>query len=278
MIKSENLPVSVNICTYNEEKSIADCLKSVIKNNPKEIIVIDGGSTDATVQISESMGAKVLISENNGLSSQRQHGIENSTQPFIAIVDADDNLENNFLQILYHELIEYNYDALLGRQIAFEPVTYWEKAMGCLNYNITYTDKPIDTNMVGRPALYKKESLLSCGFDSFFDGAGCEDTDLSIRMENAGFRQGIGTGMTRRKQSQNTSDIIRKIIKYGRGDARIVKKYPYKLKSILYHQLINYPIVRPYKLLKSRNVIYLPFYLMMGLGRFLSMIFEYARL
>ena len=131
-------PWWLNICTYNEEKSIADCLKSVIKNNPKEIIVIDGGSTDATVQISESMGAKVLISENNGLSSQRQHGIENSTQPFIAIVDADDNLENNFLQILYHELIEYNYDALLGRQIAFEPVTYWEKAMGCLNYNITY--------------------------------------------------------------------------------------------------------------------------------------------
>ena len=278
MINSENLPVSVNICTYNEEKSIADCLKSVIKNNPKEIIVIDGGSTDATVQISESMGAKVLISENNGLSSQRQHGIENSNQPFIAIVDADDNLENNFLQILYHELIEYNYDALLGRQVAFEPVTYWEKAMGCLNNNITYTDKPIDTNMVGRPALYKKEPLLSCGFDSFFDGAGCEDTDLSIRMENAGFRQGIGTGMTRRKQSPNTSDIIRKIIKYGRGDARIVKKYPHKLKSILYHQLINYPIVRSYKILKSFNVIYVPFYLMMGLGRFFSMIFEYVRL
>ena len=278
MISTENLPISVNICTYNEEKVIEDCLKSVIKNNPKEIIVIDGGSTDSTVQISESMGAKVLISDKIGLSSQRQYGIENSNQPFIAIVDADDNLEKNFLRILYDELIKYDYDALLGREVAFEPVTYWERAMGCLNNNITYTDKPIDTNMVGRPALYKKESLLTCGFDSFFDGAGCEDADLSIRMEKAGFRQGIGTGMTRRKQSSNTFDIIRKIIKYGRGDARIVKKHPHKLKSILYHQLINYPFIRPYKILKSFNIIYIPFYLMMGLGRFFSMIFEFVRL
>lgn len=278
MTSADNLPISVNICTYNEEKYIEDCLKSVIKNNPKEIIVVDGGSTDATVQISKSMGAKVLISDKRGLSSQRQFGIENSKQPFIAIVDADDNLEKNFLQILYNELIEHNYDALLGREIAFEPLTYWERAMGCLNNNITYTDKPIDTNMVGRPALYKKESLLTCGFDSFFDGAGCEDADLSIRMEKAGFRQGIGTGLTRRKQSSNTSDIIRKIIKYGKGDARIVKKYPNKLKSILYHQLIHYPIIRPYKILKSHNVIYIPFYFMMGLGRFISMIFEYVRL
>ena len=97
-------------------------------------------------------------------------------------------------------------------------------------------------------------------------------------MEKAGFKQGIGTGMTRRKQSPNTLDIIRKIIKYGRGDARIVKKYPQKLKSILYHQLINYPIIRSYKLLKSRNIIYFPFYIMMGLGRFFSMILEYFKL
>ena len=156
MASAKSFPITVNICTYNEEKTIANCLKSVIRNNPREIIVIDGGSTDATVQISESLGVKVLISDNKGLSSQRQFGIENSSQPFIAIVDADDNLEENFLQILYDELIEYNYDALLGRQVAFEPVTYWERAMGCLNNQITYTDKPIDTNMVGRPALYKK--------------------------------------------------------------------------------------------------------------------------
>ena len=96
MTSADNLPISVNICTYNEEKYIEDCLKSVIKNNPKEIIVVDGGSTDATVQISKSMGAKVLISDKRGLSSQRQFGIENSKQPFIAIVDADDNLEKIF--------------------------------------------------------------------------------------------------------------------------------------------------------------------------------------
>ena len=81
-MNSYNLPISVNICTYNEEKSIENCLNSVKRNNPKEIIVVDGGSTDATVKISKSLGAKVFISQNKGLSSQRQYGIENSNQPF----------------------------------------------------------------------------------------------------------------------------------------------------------------------------------------------------
>ena len=66
------------------------------------------------------------------------------------------------------------------------------------------------------------------GFDLFFNGVGCEDLDLSIRMEKHGFIQGLGTGLTRRKQSGSFSEIFKKFKKYGKGDAHIIVKYPEK--------------------------------------------------
>jgi glycosyltransferase involved in cell wall biosynthesis len=274
----KKLPISVNICTYNEEENIGKCLDRVFANNPAEVIVIDGHSTDRTVEIAKKKGAKVIMAKRRGLSSQRQQGIENSTQPYIAIIDADDHIEENFLSTLLSEMQEYGYDALLGREIAYKPKSYWEKAMESTNYGITYTDKPVDTNMVGRPALYRAEAIKYCGFDSFFDGVGDEDTDLSIRMEMAGFKQGIGTGLTRRRQTADFKGIIKKFIKYGRGDARIIYKYPFKTKQILFHLLIRYPFIRGFKAVKRGDGKYLPFYFMYGWIRFLVLVPEYIKL
>lgn len=278
MQSKDTLPISVNICTYNEEQDLADCLDKVFANRPAEVIVIDGGSTDRTVEIARSKGARVIVPGVKGLSSQRQAGIDAATQPYVAIIDGDDHVEADFLATLLKEMESYGYDALLGREIAFEPVTYWEKAMGSTNYGITYTAVPVDTNMVGRPALYRTAALKHCGFDAFFDGVGDEDTDLSIRMELAGFRQGIGTGLTRRKQTTSFGGIMRKFIKYGRGDARIVYKYPFKAKNLLFHLAIRYPFIRGFKAIRRGDGRYWPFYAMYGWVRLGALLPELLRL
>ena len=272
------LPVSINICTYNEEQDIAGCLAQAFANRPAEVIVIDGGSTDRTVEIARAMGATVLQPGVKGLSSQRQAGIDASTQPYIAIIDGDDHLEPDFLSKLLHELQTCGYDALLGREVAFEPKTYWERAMGSTNHGITYTEKPVDTNMVGRPSLYRTAAIRHCGFDAFFDGVGDEDTDLSIRMELAGFRQGIGTGMTRRQQTPTFGGIVRKFVKYGRGDARIVYKYPFKAGKLMFHLAVRYPFIRGGKAIVRGEGVYWPFYAMYGWVRLGALLPELVRL
>ena len=45
--------LSVIICTRNAESTLSDCIFSVKKNKPAEIILIDGNSTDNTVRIAE---------------------------------------------------------------------------------------------------------------------------------------------------------------------------------------------------------------------------------
>ena len=44
----------------NEEGNIEECLETVVANDPEEIVVIDGGSTDRTVEIARAIKARVL--------------------------------------------------------------------------------------------------------------------------------------------------------------------------------------------------------------------------
>ncbi len=92
-----NLPlVSIIIPTYNSERTILRCLKSVLNQTyPNiEIIVIDDFSNDNTVQIVLELNLKNLIlikkNKNIGPSKCRNHGILVSKGEYISILDSDD--------------------------------------------------------------------------------------------------------------------------------------------------------------------------------------------
>jgi glycosyltransferase involved in cell wall biosynthesis len=74
----------------NEERYLPQCLNS-IKNIVDEIIIVDTGSTDKTVEIAENFGAKVYYYKwNNSFSQARNESLRYATNDWILIMDADD--------------------------------------------------------------------------------------------------------------------------------------------------------------------------------------------
>jgi glycosyltransferase involved in cell wall biosynthesis len=88
----EPLPISVVIPAYRAEASVAAAIASVRAQTrlPKEIIVVDDGSVDRTADIARALGTSVYSQPNRGVAAARNTGIVHATQPWIALLDADD--------------------------------------------------------------------------------------------------------------------------------------------------------------------------------------------
>jgi hypothetical protein len=83
-------PLSVAIITNNEEYRLVACLESV--SFAAEIIVVDSGSTDMTVEIAKRFGAEVYHESWRGFGRQKQSAINHCTQPWILVLDADERV------------------------------------------------------------------------------------------------------------------------------------------------------------------------------------------
>lgn len=86
------MTISVLILTFNEECNIAECIGSV--SWADEILVVDSGSSDNTVAIAESMGAKVLTRKFDNFANQRNFGLEagKPRNPWVLHLDADERV------------------------------------------------------------------------------------------------------------------------------------------------------------------------------------------
>jgi glycosyltransferase involved in cell wall biosynthesis len=88
--------LSVVLITYNEEANLARTLESVrplVRDGQGEIIVVDSGSTDRTVEIAKSYGARVFVEAWKGYAAQKNSAIEKATGDWILSLDADEELD-----------------------------------------------------------------------------------------------------------------------------------------------------------------------------------------
>lgn len=92
-----NTNLSVALAVYNEEDNLGPCLES-IKSLAREIVIVDGGSSDKTVAVAESFGAKVMVEENRtNFHINKQHAIDACTGDWILQLDADERVSSMLL-------------------------------------------------------------------------------------------------------------------------------------------------------------------------------------
>ncbi|RLC33836.1 MAG: hypothetical protein DRZ76_03825 [Candidatus Nealsonbacteria bacterium] len=121
-LKFDKMKVSVVICTYNEEKTIADVLISCCKLLPDaEILVVDDGSIDKTenilIELSKEYSFKYeKLDKNRGKSWAMVHGVEKATNEILLFFDADvSNIKKEHFDCLLKPIINNKADMVLGQ-------------------------------------------------------------------------------------------------------------------------------------------------------------------
>jgi glycosyltransferase involved in cell wall biosynthesis len=96
-------PLSVVVITYNNADTLDRCLAAV--DWAEEIVVLDSGSTDATVEIAHRHGARVATHPFDDYGPQKQRAIDSAKLDWILNLDADEILSPGTREIIEHALI-----------------------------------------------------------------------------------------------------------------------------------------------------------------------------
>ena len=105
--------ITIIIPTLNEEEGIGRVIDEVRSYGYHNIIVVDGGSTDRTVEIAKSKGAKVIFQDGRGKAKAISTALKHVKTPFALIMDGDFTYPAKYIDQIYNKLLE-GYDEVIG--------------------------------------------------------------------------------------------------------------------------------------------------------------------
>lgn len=113
----EPLPVSILLLTHNEERQLSAYLAAVAW--AAEVVVVDSGSTDRTLEIARAAGARVFERPLQGFGPQRAHALSQCTQPWVLWLDVDERLDPAALESLRGAVRSGAADAFRIRRVSY---------------------------------------------------------------------------------------------------------------------------------------------------------------
>ncbi len=188
--------VSVIIPAYNEEKNIKQCIESIKDSKyPKEkieIIVVDDGSTDNTIDAVKGFKDVKILQQNHGGKSEALNlGTSKASYDFILSIDADTIIDKNCIK----EIVKPLKDKRVGATTGVSKVRNTKKMIGIFQ-NIEYHYNNLIRNsfskmfnngiwFFGALACYRKSTLKKIGF--FKKDTLTEDMDTALEIKKADY-------------------------------------------------------------------------------------------
>lgn len=137
-MKNINPKISIIIPAYNAGPYIAETLECILRQsmNDYEIIIVNDGSTDNTQKIVDDYSRlypgiiNSFYEENSGQSKARNLALEHATGEYVAFVDADDLISDDYLEKLYNTIRYKDADIAKCSMIDFDSIT-GEQKMVC---------------------------------------------------------------------------------------------------------------------------------------------------
>jgi GT2 family glycosyltransferase len=213
--------ISVIIPTYNEEPNIENCIKALSKDSSLcEIIIVDGGSTDKTKQISKKAGAAIIefckpIGDGGGRGGQILAGLKQTKSDIVVILHADTILpENGLKKIKEFMNLNRNFSGgALGSTFNAKGKRY-----RILDFANDFKASILGISFGDQVQFFKRDDFLKNRF--FPDIPLMEDLELSIRLFFLGrseylFQKAkVSARRWETKGSNNSISIIKRVAVY----------------------------------------------------------------
>jgi glycosyltransferase involved in cell wall biosynthesis len=164
-LNASDVPVvSAVMPCLNEEKSLASCIAKAQASFrelgiPGEVVIADNGSSDRSIEIAESMGARVVRERRKGYGSALQCGIRESRGKIIVMADADDSYDWAGIAPFVRKVAE-GYDLVMGNRFA------GGIAPGAMPFLHRYLGNPV-LSCIGRIAFRIPIRDFHCGMRAF---------------------------------------------------------------------------------------------------------------
>ncbi|MDD4924680.1 MAG: glycosyltransferase [Dehalococcoidales bacterium] len=215
----DKLPISIVVTTRNSEKTIGQCLESVKNNNPAEIILVDGNSNDDTLEIARRYTSLIFSDEGREYNYAQQLGAEKAANDYIAFVDSDIVLPEGTLAKLLDELKALDCATMAATVLPISSTTYWERTT---DWNARLLRKRRGVGGL-QATIVLRDVVMNHKLDSSLKGA--SDLDFTIRMKEAGLKQGVSSVFVYHHHRTSFTAFFRQRFRYGWVAARYVRKY-----------------------------------------------------
>ena len=227
--------VSVIIPAYNEEKVIRKTIESIIETQylHKEIIFVDDGSTDKTLEISRQFKNEIIIlkKENGGKASALNYGLVYAKGEIVVIVDADTIIGRNSLKEIVKGFEVNARVAAVAGNIKVRNRVNWITKCQALEYitGIQVIRRAFDTFgsitvVPGALGAFKKSCILGTGV--YEKETIVEDFDQTIKLLKAGLiTQGSVKAVAYTEAPSTVADFVKQRRRWYRGNIQVLKRH-----------------------------------------------------
>jgi len=270
-----NRDVSVVIPTKNSARTITSCIDSVLRERPREIIVVDASSRDDTLNVLSKYRIKLIEDRSGSLAHQRQIGVENSKGSYVMFVDSDVILAAGCIDKLRHDLEVNGWGGVHAQVLSAESVSYWQRAVD--------EEFSVGENTIGQKhrigtaaALFKKVVLKDHPFDVGLSDS-YEDVDLCRRLTKDHIALGVSSAVAYHYHRRRFQEFVMQRFRGGLGRARIDNKYKEKMVVTLFDPLVG-ALSRMVRSTGTRRIRLIPYWAVKGSAEFVGILVAFRRI
>jgi glycosyltransferase involved in cell wall biosynthesis len=222
--------LSVVVPVRNAETMICKCLEAVFSQSyqPDEVIVVDGYSTDRTVEFASKYPVKIVYEDYGTVGGARQVGLENSKGDYVAFTDADCKPERNWLENLIKELgeglvgvgggIKNIGEGFWGKSIALTADTFLGSANSVQGR--VFKKKCVVKSISGCNSIYRKKDLMKIGGFNVNLSVN-EETELNKRLSKIGKLLYTPDAVILHNQDRNLNAFAKRMYQFGCGRGKL---------------------------------------------------------